>query len=137
MGYAIFIVPEYIINVILPNERFFSTPIIRVVSSFVVLVLITFFELFTVSLTLSPEKNLFVILKKCAFSLKKALLRLILLKLAFFAVILVPGIVLFAIGSIFSQVIALILLILLPVTVLPIYAFCSNILIRKIYDNQC
>lgn len=62
MGYAIFIVPEYIINVILPNERFFSTPIIRVVSSFVVLVLITIFELFTVSLTLFPEKNFFVIL---------------------------------------------------------------------------
>jgi hypothetical protein len=122
--------------VILPNERFFAAPLIRLVSFVVYLILITIFELFTVALTLYSDKNFFIILKNVFVSLKKALLKLTLLKIAFFVLILAPGVMLFILGSVISQVIALILLMLLPLTVMPIYAFCSNILITGIFDIQ-
>ncbi|MDR0903751.1 MAG: hypothetical protein LBM59_03890 [Ruminococcus sp.] len=136
IGYIIFIVPAYVIYVILPNERFFAAPLIRLVSFVVYLILITIFELFTVALTLYSDKNFFIILKNVFVSLKKALLKLTLLKIAFFVLILAPGVMLFILGSVISQVIALILLMLLPLTVMPIYAFCSNILITGIFDIQ-
>jgi hypothetical protein len=135
-GYIIFIVPAYVIQVILPNERFFAAPIVRLISYLIFLILITIFELFTVLLTLFPEKNIFKILKNVFVSFIEALLRLTLLKIAVFIIILAPGIILLALGSVFSQTIAIILLMLLPLIVMPIYAFCSNILIKEMKLNK-
>jgi hypothetical protein len=101
---------------------------------FIVIILITIFELFAVSLTLFSEKNFLKILRNVFVPLKKGLLRLTLLKIGIFALILVPGIILLVLGSVFSQTIGILVLLLLPLAVMPIYAFCCNILVKGIFD---
>jgi hypothetical protein len=130
IAYLICIVPSYIISEILPNQRFFATPIIRPLSLLVLLILVTIFEIFTVNLTLNDDKNFFEISINSLKLFKKTALQLTLLKLCLFMILLAPAFILFVLGSVISEVIALIFMLILPLAFLPVYAFCSNELIK-------
>jgi hypothetical protein len=130
-GYIVLIVPFYIIDVILPNIKFFASPFIRLLSVPVLIILFTLFENFMVTITLRKDNNFPKIVMNTITVFKKTLPKLTLLKIAMFALILVPGIILFFLGTILFQPLGLILLIVLPLMVLPIYVFCVNEIVKQ------